>query len=60
MKVDEIFDKHAEIYDSERERLIPGFPDFYGLSIDVMDFEGDDPRVFGFGCGDGYFDRGIT
>lgn len=53
MKVDEIFDKHAEIYDSERERLIPGFHDFYGLSIDVMDFKEDNPRVLDLGAGTG-------
>lgn len=53
MKVSEIFDQHAKFYDRERKRLIPGFDDFYGLAIDVIDFEGDSPRVLDLGAGTG-------
>lgn len=53
MEVFEVFDRHAKKYDEERRRLIPGFDDFYGLAIDVMDFKHDNPRVLDLGAGTG-------
>ncbi len=53
MEVFEVFDKHAKKYDRERRKLIPGFDDFYGLAIDVIDFKDDNPRVLDLGAGTG-------
>lgn len=40
MSVVDEFDKHAEKYDSERRDLIPCFDDFYGVAIDILDYDG--------------------
>ncbi|MDO5848951.1 MAG: class I SAM-dependent methyltransferase [Methanobrevibacter sp.] len=53
MNVSDIFDRHARNYDGERERLIPGFHDFYGVAVDVLTFEGDNPKVLDLGAGTG-------
>lgn len=53
MKVNEVFDKYANKYDAERRNLIPCFEDFYGIAIDVIDFEGTNPKVLDLGAGTG-------
>lgn len=53
MNVSDVFDNHSKIYDNERKDLIPGFDDFYGLAIDVMDFKGSSPKVLDLGAGTG-------
>lgn len=53
MSVVEEFEKHAEKYDSERRDLIPCFDDFYGVAIEILDFNGDAPKVLDLGAGTG-------
>lgn len=47
------FNEVANDYDSERKKLIPCFDDFYGIAIDVLDFDEDDPKVLDLGGGTG-------
>ena len=55
MSVVNKFNQKAKEYDSERRALIPCFDDFYGIAIDCIDFKGDNPESFRFGCGNWYF-----
>ena len=45
MSVVNKFNQKAKEYDSERRALIPCFDDFYGVAIDCIDFEKDNPKV---------------
>lgn len=53
MSVVNKFNQKAKEYDSERRALIPCFDDFYGIAIDCIDFEGDNPKVLDLGAGTG-------
>lgn len=44
MSVVNKFNQKAKEYDSERRALIPCFDDFYGVTIDCIDFKGDNPK----------------
>ena len=44
MSVVNKFNQKAKEYDSERRALIPCFDDFYGVAIDCIDFEKDNPK----------------
>ena len=53
MSVVNKFNQKAKEYDSERRALIPCFDDFYGVTIDCIDFKGDNPKVLDLGAGTG-------
>ncbi|WP_299525042.1 class I SAM-dependent methyltransferase [uncultured Methanobrevibacter sp.] len=53
MSVVNEFNQKAGEYDDERRALIPCFDDFYGIAIDCIDFEGDNPKVLDLGAGTG-------
>lgn len=53
MKVHEVFNNHAKDYDRQRRNLIPCFDDFYGIAIDVIDVDIDNPKVLDLGAGTG-------
>ena len=50
MSVVNKFNQKAKEYDSERRALIPCFDDFYGVTIDCIDFKGDNPKVLDLGA----------
>lgn len=53
MSVVNKFNQKAKEYYSERRALIPCFDDFYGVTIDCIDFKGDNPKVLDLGAGTG-------
>lgn len=53
MSVVNKFNQKAKEYDSEIRALIPCFDDFYGVTIDCIDFKGDNPKVLDLGAGTG-------
>lgn len=53
MEVHEVFNKHAKDYDKLRRNLIPCFDDFYGVAIDVIDLDLENPKVIDLGAGTG-------
>lgn len=53
--VAETFSRHAARYDAARRRLIPGFDDFYGTALDVLDDLPEAARVLELGAGTGLF-----
>lgn len=55
MGIAEQFNMVSEVYDAQRRRLLPCFDDFYGTSIQMLDYEGDAPRVLDIGSGTGLF-----
>ena len=55
MSIKEKFDEIAKDYDKQRKELIPCFDDFYGLPIDMISFEGENPKILDIGAGTGLF-----
>ena len=53
MEVHEVFNRYAKDYDKLRRDLIPCFDDFYGIAIDVIDLDLDEPKVLDLGAGTG-------
>ncbi|WP_409199798.1 class I SAM-dependent methyltransferase [Methanobrevibacter sp. DSM 116169] len=59
MSIKEKFDEAAEEYDKNRKHLIPCFDDFYGIATEIIDFNGDNPKVLDLGAGTGLFSKFI-
>lgn len=55
MSIAEQFDRVSKDYDAQRRKLLPCFEDFYKLPIQMLDYEGDAPRVLDIGSGTGLF-----
>lgn len=54
MSIGKVFDKFAEQFDRDRQKLIPCFKDFYEICLDVIPFHGDrELRVLDLGAGTG-------
>ncbi len=55
MGIKEQFDYISEKYDKQRRQLIPCFDDYYNLTLNVMDFKGEVPKILDIGSGTGLF-----
>ena len=55
--IEKAFDDAAEEYDVNRKYLIPCFDDFYKIAIDVINFNGDNPKVLDLGAGTGLLSK---
>jgi tRNA (cmo5U34)-methyltransferase len=54
------FSEHADQYDAQRRRLIPGYDQFYGAVVDVLDrVQGSVVRVLDLGAGTGLLSDAI-
>lgn len=54
-KVREQFNHYSNVYDQSRRNYIPDFDNFYGVGIDVLEYDGSAPRVLDVGGGTGIF-----
>lgn len=54
MSIKDVFDNYASNYDATRKILIPCFDDFYGIAINTIPFQTDQPiKVLDLGAGTG-------
>lgn len=55
MNVANEFNKIAKDYDNQRKNLIPIFDDFYGIAIESIEINIENPKVLEIGAGTGLF-----
>lgn len=55
MSIKEQFDNISEDYDKQRRQLLPCFDDYYNLSLTVLNFKGEAPKILDIGSGTGLF-----
>jgi tRNA (cmo5U34)-methyltransferase len=49
------FNENANEYDTQREKLIPCFHDFYSIPVSVIETEKENPTILDIGAGTGLF-----
>lgn len=47
------FNRYAEVYDAQREHIIPQFHEFYGAAVWAMESPASDPAILDVGAGTG-------
>jgi tRNA (cmo5U34)-methyltransferase len=55
MSIRDDFNEVARGYEKQIRLIIPGFNDFYSLPLEVMNYNGESPRVLDIGSGTGLF-----
>lgn len=55
MSIKEQFDNISEKYDKQRRQLLPCFDDYYNISLSVLAFKGETPKILDIGSGTGLF-----
>jgi tRNA (cmo5U34)-methyltransferase len=49
------FNENAKVYDTQREKLIPCFQDFYSIPVSVIETTKQNPTILDIGAGTGLF-----
>lgn len=49
------FNENAKVYDTQREKLIPCFQDFYSIPVSVIETTKQNPAILDIGAGTGLF-----